>query len=215
MILPANYIGLPIRSLQTMLRVLAAVDARYQDVVPDGVYGEKTAAAVSQFQRLHALPVTAATDQNTWNRIVDVFLRRGAVVLPASPLSIVWQPHQTIRPGQTNNHLFLIQSMLLSLHRFYPAMPLVTVTGAHDAPSVAATVWLQQKSGLLSDGVIDQTTWLYLTSLYRITSGDGTEGRNGGGMTDESDLPSAPPQPSPASLPQISYLERDMPEVFG
>lgn len=210
MIFPENYIGLPIRSLQTMLRVLSAVDARYPNLVPDGIYGEKTAAAVSQFQRLNGLPVTAQTDQNTWNRIVDAFLRRGAVVLPASPLSIVWQPHQTIRPGQRNNHLFLIQSMLLALRRFYPAMPETAVTGTHDAPSVEATKWLQGKSGLVSDGIIDQTTWLYLTSLYHITSGDGTEGVNGNGMSEQSTEPAHPTQ-----IPQTAVFEQNTGEVFG
>lgn len=210
--LPENYIGLPIRSLQTMLRVLAAVDARYQTVVPDGIYGEKTASAVSQFQRLNALPVTAQTDQNTWNRIVDAFLRQGAVVLPAAPLSIVWQPRQTIRPGQRNGHLFLIQSMFLALRRFYPAMPEAAVTGTHDAPSVEATKWLQGKSGLSPDGVIDQTTWLYLTSLYSITAGDGTQGVNGSGMTGDS---APPPAPQGSAFQQSAYFAPDTGAVYG
>ena len=50
---PEDYIARPIRSLQTMLRVLAAADSRYRDLVPDGVYGQQTAAAVSQFQRVN------------------------------------------------------------------------------------------------------------------------------------------------------------------
>lgn len=179
MIDPEDYIGLPIRSLQTMLRVLSVADSRYRLVVPDGVYGEQTAAAVSEFQRLSGLPVTSVTDQQTWNRIVDVFTRLRATVLPAPPLSIVWQPRQTIRPGEKNHHLYLIQSMLLAVSKFYAAMPPAGVTGEHDAASVAATSWLQEKAGLTADGVIDQTTWLYLGRLYRISSGDGTEGING------------------------------------
>ena len=176
---PEDYIARPIRSLQTMLRVLAAADSRYRDLVPDGVYGQQTAAAVSQFQRVNGLPVTAVTDHATWNRIVDVFTRQGASVMPAAPLAIVWQPKQVIRPGEKNSHLYLIQSMLLAVGRFYPAMPVAQVTGTHDAASVAATSWLQEKSGLPSAGVIDQTTWLYLSRLYRISAGDGTTGANG------------------------------------
>ena len=33
------YIGKPIRSLQTMLRVIAAADEAIPQVVPDGIYG--------------------------------------------------------------------------------------------------------------------------------------------------------------------------------
>ena len=178
---PSDFVGRPIRSLQTMLRVLAAADSRYQNLVPDGVYGEQTAAAVSQFQRVSGLPVTAVTDHETWNRIVDAFTRQSPSVLPAAPLSIVWQPKQVIRPGEKNSHLYLIQSMLLAMSKIYPAMPVAQVTGEHDAASVAAANWLQEKSGLPTGGVIDQTTWLYLGKLYRISIGDGTEGGSGPG----------------------------------
>ena len=171
--------GRPIRNLQTMLRVLAAADSRYRNLVPDGVYGEQTAAAVSQFQRVSGLPVTAVTDHETWNRIVDAFTRQSPSVLPAAPLSIVWQPKQVIRPGEKNSHLYLIQSMLLAVSKIYPTMPAAQVTGEHDAASVAATNWLQERSGLPTGGVIDQTTWLYLGKLYRISIGDGTEGGSG------------------------------------
>lgn len=182
MIDPSDFAGRPIRSLQTMLRVLAATDNRYRDLVPDGVYGEQTAAAVSQFQRVNGLPVTAVTDHETWNRIVDAFTRQSPSVLPAAPLSIIWKPKQVIHPGEKNSHLYLIQSMLLAVSRLYPAMPVAQVTGEHDAASVAATNWLQEKSGLPSGGVIDQTTWLYLSKLYRISAGDGTEGGSGSGI---------------------------------
>ncbi len=173
MIDPEDFSARPIRSLQTMLQVLSAADSRYRAVVPDGVYGEQTAAAVSRFQQLNGLPVTSVTDQQTWNRIVDAFMQRSASVLPAPPLGVVWQPKQVIRPGQKNGHLYLIQSMLLAISRQYAAMPQAQVTGVQDEASVAATSWLQEKAGLPADGVIDQTTWLYLSRLYRISTGDG------------------------------------------
>lgn len=46
----------------------------------DGVFGSKTAAAVSAFQRSVAFPVTGAADQATWERLFTstVLLRRGS-----------------------------------------------------------------------------------------------------------------------------------------
>ena len=61
-----SFVGQPIRSLQTMLRVIAQHDPAHPDIIPDGIYGPETVAAVSAFQQLHALPVTGITDQNTW-----------------------------------------------------------------------------------------------------------------------------------------------------
>ena len=62
-----SFISQPIRSLQTMLRVLAEQDDRYDTLVPDGIYGSATQSAVSKFQRIHGLPVTGITDHLTWH----------------------------------------------------------------------------------------------------------------------------------------------------
>ena len=67
---PESFIQQPIRSLQTMLRVLSERDDAYLSIIPDGIYGPATVSAVSVFQRIHGLPVTGITDQITWDRIV-------------------------------------------------------------------------------------------------------------------------------------------------
>ena len=46
-----SFVGQPIRSLQTMLRVLAEDDRTLPTVVPDGIYGPETITAISAFQR--------------------------------------------------------------------------------------------------------------------------------------------------------------------
>ena len=53
---PDSFIAQPIRSLQTMLRVLAENDDKYVAIIPDGIYGPETVRAVSTFQRQHGLP---------------------------------------------------------------------------------------------------------------------------------------------------------------
>ena len=57
-----SFVGQPIRSLQTMLRVIAEDDPMHISLVPDGIYGPETMASVSRFQSLHGLPVTGITD---------------------------------------------------------------------------------------------------------------------------------------------------------
>ena len=60
---PESFIEQPVRSLQTMLRVIAEDDDRFPTVVPDGIYGPTTMQAVSyrimQFCPLTAHPVDA------------------------------------------------------------------------------------------------------------------------------------------------------------
>lgn len=127
------YIGKPIRSLQTMLRVIAAADEAIPQVVPDGIYGPDTEAAVTAFQARSGLPPTGEADQATWNRVVDAYLKLGSFVLPIEALRIRWQPQQSIDAGDENLHLFPIQAMLAALPTRYCNLSAPPIDGAHGA----------------------------------------------------------------------------------
>lgn len=168
-----RYLSAPILSLQVMLRVLAQAEGEISGVIPDGIYGPETTRSVAAFQQKHGIEASGQADHATWNQIVDVFTRRSPLVLPAAPLSIVWQPMQTIAHGEENLQLHLIQGMLSAIRCVFPQMPELSVTGVHDAASVRAVRWFQRKCGLSEDGVLTQIDWLYLAGLYRLAIGDG------------------------------------------
>ena len=167
------YIGKPIRSLQTMLRVIAAADEAIPQVVPDGIYGPDTEAAVTAFQARHDLPPTGEADQATWNRVVDAYLKLGSFVLPIEALRIRWQPQQSIDAGEENLHLFPIQAMLAVLPTRYcnlSAPPVDGRTARRPSPPCGSCKTL---CGLPANGSVDQTTWDHLCKLYALASGDG------------------------------------------
>ena len=68
---PESFVEQPVRSLQTMLRVIAEDDKSLPTVIPDGIYGPTTANAVTMFQRREGIPATGnvetegITDQAT------------------------------------------------------------------------------------------------------------------------------------------------------
>ena len=62
---------MPIRSLQSMLRLLQRHAGKPTTVVPDGIFGPETARALREFQQQNGLPVTGAADLTTWNAVVD------------------------------------------------------------------------------------------------------------------------------------------------
>ena len=68
-----SFVGQPIRSLQTMLRILAEDDPTLPTVIPDGIYGPETVTAVSSFQRRNGLSVSGKTDKETWDAIVKAY----------------------------------------------------------------------------------------------------------------------------------------------
>ena len=50
-----SFIGQPIRSLQTMLRIIGENTGQPESLIPDGIYGPETVRAVSAFQRRHGV----------------------------------------------------------------------------------------------------------------------------------------------------------------
>ena len=68
-----TFLGRPVRSLQTMLRVISRAIPEIPPVIPDGVYGQSTMRAVTALQRYADLPVTGVVDQATWDKIVSMY----------------------------------------------------------------------------------------------------------------------------------------------
>lgn len=166
-----SFVGQPIRSLQTMLRVIAQHDAAHPDVIPDGIYGPETVAAVSAFQQLHALPVTGVTDQNTWEAIVEVYNPACVNIVSAHPLEIVLNPGQIIRKGERNYHLYLVQSMLTTLAEIYQSVSQPSMSGLLDEATAEAIASFQVLSGLPMTGQLDKYTWKHLVLQYPLAVG--------------------------------------------
>ena len=130
----SSFVGQPIRSLQTMLRVIAEDDPTHLRIVPDGIYGPETTAAVSTFQRKHGLPVTGVTDQATWEAVVGVYTL--VRIDAAQPVDVILNPGQVIRRGESNPHLYLAQAMLTVLADIYKSVAEPTHSGILDEPTV-------------------------------------------------------------------------------
>ena len=135
----SSFVGQPIRSLQTMLRVIAEDDPTHLRIVPDGIYGPETAAAVSTFQRKHGLPVTGVTDHATWEAVVGEYTPALVRIDAAHPVDIIMNPGQVIRRGESNPHLYLAQAMLTVLADIYKSVAEPTHSGILDEPTAVLT----------------------------------------------------------------------------
>lgn len=174
MIDSADFIGRPVRSLQTMLRVATQMDKTSPTIIPDGIFGQNTAAAVRDFQKKNRLPVTGVADNATWDKLVAAYEAACIEYAPASPLTVIMQPGQVIHAGEWNYHLFLIQAMLAVLARIHANFPPVPVSGVLDPQTGKSIAYFQEIAGLPATGAVDKTTWQYLANHYTHAAGDGT-----------------------------------------
>ena len=163
---PQSFIGQPIRDLQTMLRVLMQNDGVADPLVPDGIYGPATMAAVSAFQRVHGIPPTGVTDQRTWNAVVAAYRPARTDYVKAQPLEILLNPGQVIRRGDSSPHMFLVQGMLAALSQVYATVSRPGLTGLLDDATADSLSSFQQLSGLPATGNLDKITWKNLVLQY-------------------------------------------------
>ena len=160
----------PIRSLQTMLRVLAKQDPRHETLIPDGIYGSSTRSAVSRFQRLHGLPVTGVTDQLTWERIVAEYEPALIQVAEAQVLDLVLEPNQVIHKGERNPHIYIVQAILAVLEDAYESIGPVSHNGLLDEATSNAIAAFQGLNGLPMTGNLDKKTWKNLALHYPLAA---------------------------------------------
>ena len=167
---PESFIGQPIRSLQTMLRFIAEDDPRHMTLVPDGIYGPETTAAVSRFQQLHGLPVTGITDQPTWEMILSIYEPAFVSQAESPPLEIILNPGQVIRKGEKHPHIYIVQGILHVLSQRYESIPSPGTDGILDEATADALASFQYLSALPMTGNLDKNTWKHLAAQYTLAA---------------------------------------------
>ena len=167
---PESFIGQPIRSLQTMLRVIASHHQDLPNVVPDGVYGRQTANAVTAFQRKFGIPVTGITDQATWEMIVAVYEPALIQISPAQPLQIILEPNQVIRSGEDHHSIYLTQALLIAMSRSYASIPEPPLSGTLDYGTTESLSAFQRLNGLPVTGELDKLTWKHLVLQFQLNA---------------------------------------------
>ena len=167
---PESFIAQPVRSLQTMLRVIAESNDMQPSVIPDGIYGQNTVGAVSAFQRRKGLPVTGVTDQATWESIVAEYEPARILVDEAMPIEVILNPNQIIRRGEHHPNVYLAQGMLIVLSDAYGSIPKPGMSGIIDLPTAESLAAFQTLHQLPMTGELDKITWHNLARQYPLAS---------------------------------------------
>ena len=161
-----SFVGQPIRSLQTMLRVIETDAGKELPVIPDGIYGNQTQQSISRFQQERGLPVTGVADQATWERIAaeypDALTRVGA----AEPVRIILDPGAEFRLGDESYLIYLMQAMLLAVGEIYESIITPQINGKFDQVTADSVASFQMMSQLPQTGIMDKVTWKHLALQY-------------------------------------------------
>jgi peptidoglycan hydrolase-like protein with peptidoglycan-binding domain len=165
-----SFVQQPVRSLQTMLRVIAEDDPSLPTVVPDGIYGPSTMVAVTAFQRKSGIPVTGIVDEITWDRIAETYEPALIRVGKAEPIEILLEPGEIIVIGQSSPYVYLLQGMLAQLSGDHQTILYPALTGTLDTDTADSLRAFQLLAGLPATGTLDKITWRHLVKQFTLNA---------------------------------------------
>lgn len=155
-----------IMELQRYLNTVAGENGSVPFVVPDGVYGEATRNAVTDFQRESGIPPTGEVDEQTWDALLKAY---NTIVGINAGLDLI-QPFArreiVLGEGDTGYLVYIIQTMLATVGQFYANLDSPPINGVYDRLTANSVRQLQNILGLAETGRFDRAAWNGLAKLY-------------------------------------------------
>ena len=155
-----------IKQIQSMLREISFFDEDIERIIPDGIYGESTASAVRSFQRKNNLYETGEVDNDTWDKIVEVYEKVMEDNKREVVVRVIDESDIPITVGQYAQSLYVVQAMLLALSKQFTNLIEVDVTGNFDSKTQEAVRQIQLISGINPEPVVDREFLNSLSELY-------------------------------------------------
>lgn len=149
--------GEPVTKLQTRLKELG-----YYEGEPTGVCDENTVAAIKLFEGKHGLVADGEMSAADQQVLYGATAMEASVVVTPSPTPTVQPPTKTLRPGDKDEEVKLLQQRLKDLG-YYTG----NITGVYNDATTEAVKAFQKKSSLEQDGVLGPIT---RTVLYGVNA---------------------------------------------
>lgn len=149
--------GEPVTKLQTRLKELG-----YYEGELTGVCDEDTVAAIKLFEGKHGLVADGEMSAADQQVLYGATAMEASVVVTPSPTPTVQPPTKTLRPGDKDDEVKLLQQRLKDLG-YYTG----NITGVYNDATTEAVKAFQKKSSLEQDGVLGPIT---RTVLYGVNA---------------------------------------------
>ncbi len=157
-------------TVQFFLTLLGQFVDFLPSIAIDGVYGSKTANAVSAFQRYKGMPITGEIDESTWRSLYDAY--EGVVDyldLQNQLQGVLTEPFPgvTLRRGDVGPSVRVFKNYLSYIARVFFDIPPVAQNNVFDLRTQNAVREFQRIFSLPQTGQVDETTWNTIADVYR------------------------------------------------
>ena len=155
--------------LQNMLYTISLFENGKPDVLPDGIFGVKTAEAVSIFQKNAGLIPNGVVDFDTWNSIVERYREIKEITDPPKKISFFPDVIGTeIKLGDSHHSIYAVQLLFEKLSEEHPEYERAEITGVIDEITENNIRKLQNAHLIEVNGRIDKKTWNKMAEFYNL-----------------------------------------------
>lgn len=136
----------------------------------DGIFGSRTEAAVTAFQRIFGLTPDGVVGPGTWYELVRLYTAVTALSELRSQgqqfYSINWSPPGGLSVGDSGEKVRLLQYMLSVLSAHISTIPPLNIDGIYGPATRAAVLAAQRRFGLPETGTVGAQTWDEIYDQY-------------------------------------------------
>lgn len=159
--------GIPVRTLQYYLSIIAYFNPALQPVPLNGFFDTATIDAVERFQAFYGLPVTGITDNETWNKISEIY-RETVSALPSGYQgeNAKLYPGYFLTLGMRNADVTDLQTYLSFIGSNISEIPVIPVTGYYGEQTENAVSVFQRLFGITVSGSVGPVTWAQIAREY-------------------------------------------------
>lgn len=155
-----------IKLIQKYLREIAKNDTRIPLIAIDGFFLDKTADAVTAFQKIYALPVNGEVDEQTWNKIYEKYIELVGLPRSCICINVFENPDAVLKLGESGYVIFFLQVMLLRIGDKYTNFPEISVSGTVDKATQDALREIRKVSDLHETDASDKDTLDAVAAIY-------------------------------------------------
>ena len=157
--------------LQTSLnRIAQSYPAIPKIPAVDGVFGNRTRAAVVAFQQVFGLTPDGIVGPATWYQIVRLYTGVTSLSELRSKgqqfYAISWSPPNGLQIGDSGEKVRLLQYMLSVLASYIPSIPPVNIDGIYGTATRSAVLAAQRRFRLPETGTVGVQTWNEIYNQY-------------------------------------------------
>lgn len=150
--------GTGVRELQYYLYLLGTYYSELTPVEVDGIFGQRTTAAVQAWQRMNSLTADGIVGRTTWNSIWQQAQRLRVANTPQLLGSVAW-PGQTLERGSSGEAVRYLRRLLNIVAFWLPGVPENGMGEEYTAETEESMRAFQTAASLPATGITDQASW--------------------------------------------------------